>query len=188
MPFAIRHALFLVALGSSFGTRLAHAEPVTRVFINGRPTPVHFSDGDTFRVLAGPLRGASARMSGFNTLESFGPVHRWGDWHEREMYALSKLATLNAQRGVWHCTTDMERDTYGRILAFCLDLGLDQIRRGYAHAMTVDLARGDERLLEVQRDAIANRRGMWAHGVPAYVLTSAHATRDRKRTRLNSSH
>jgi endonuclease YncB( thermonuclease family) len=30
-------------------------------------------------------------------------------------------------------------------------------------------------LIEAQADAIKHRRGMWAHGVPQYVLTSLHS-------------
>ena len=33
--------------------------------------------------------------------------------------------------------------------------------------------------LNAQRDAIKNRRGMWANGVPKYVLTSLHSVDER---------
>ncbi len=150
-------------------------EPMTRVSLNGVPTPVFFNDGDSFRVLAGPLQGTTARLAGFNTLESFGPVHQWGTWNPYELYINAKMAALNARRGTWHCTSDLRRDGYGRILWNCPDLGVDHIRKGLAHAMNIDDEPARAEYLEAQREAIAERRGMWAHGVPEFVLTSAHS-------------
>lgn len=174
----VRFGAFLLAaalLGSA-GEALAQDGVPTRVFLNGVPTPVYFNDGDSFRVLGGRHYGSKARLSGFNTLESYGSVHQWGQWKAKELYYLAKLATSNARQGVWHCTSDLERDTYGRILWWCPDLAVDQVRRGYAHAMTVTLEAGDPRVVAAQQAAIRERRGMWAHGVPEYVLTSLHST------------
>ena len=67
----------LVVLGLLMAS-LASAKPQTRVLINSHPTPVYFNDGDSFTVLEGPLKDTKTRLSGFNTLESFGPAHRWG--------------------------------------------------------------------------------------------------------------
>jgi len=154
----------------------AYAEPAARVFLNGEPAPVYFNDGDSFRVLAGTYQGTKARLAGFNTLESYGPAHQWGSWTAKELYYLSKIATTNGRQGVWHCESeDLAKDTYGRILWYCEDLAVDQIRKGLAHAMTVTKEPAKPALLEAQRDAIKNRRGMWAHGVPEYVLTSLHS-------------
>ena len=164
-------ALFLPNLALAQDT-----EAVTRVYLNGVPAPVYFNDGDTFRVLAGQHKGMKARLGGFNTLETFGPVHRWGSWHAKELYAISKMATMHARQGVWHCEAkEFETDTYGRVLWSCKDLMLDMIRRGYAHALSVDYAPSDPELLAVQREAMENRRGMWAHGVPNYLITSLHS-------------
>ena len=154
----------------------ASAEPAPLVFLNNVPAAVTFNDGDSFRVLEGPNTGSKARLAGFNTLESHGPVHQWGGWHYKELYALAKMATLNARRGVWHCESkDLAADGYGRILWYCLDLAEDQIRHGFAHAMTVSDEPANPRLLAAQHDAIRHRRGMWAKGVPTYVLTSIHS-------------
>ena len=71
----------------------------TRVFINGTPVPVTFNDGDSFRVQDGTYRGSQCRLAGFNTLESFGPAHQWGDWHPYELYINAKMATINGRRG-----------------------------------------------------------------------------------------
>lgn len=147
----------------------------TRVFINGTPVPVTFNDGDSFRVQDGTYRGSQCRLAGFNTLESFGPAHQWGDWHPYELYINAKMATLNGRRGTWHCSTDGSVDGYGRVLMDCPDLATDQIRRGFAHAYQVDDTPSRPTYLRAQQDAIRHRRGMWAHGVPDYVMTSIHS-------------
>ena len=109
------------------------------VRMNGKVYPVYYNDGDTFRPLAGPWRGRPARLAGFNTLESYGPTHRWGDWTYKELFVNAKQATYSARRRIWNCKVDdAEKDGYGRILAICLDLGIDHIRNGYAHAYTID--------------------------------------------------
>ncbi len=154
----------------------AQAEPTSLVYLNGQPTPVYFNDGDSFRVLDGELVQTTARLAGFNTLETHGPVHQWGGWHRKELYALAKAATLNARRGTWHCTSDLKRDGYGRILWFCLDLAKDQVRHGYAHALVVGDEVAHPEILEAQREAIGARRGMWAKGVPTFVISSTHSS------------
>lgn len=146
-----------------------------RVFLNGVPVPVYFNDGDSFRVMDGPFKGTPCRLSGFNTLETHGPVHQWGDWHPYELYVIAKQATLNGRRGTWHCTSDGSRDGYGRLLTDCPDLAVDQIRRGYAHAMTVSDEPSPPEYLRAQQEAIDARRGIWAHGVPDFVMTSLHS-------------
>jgi endonuclease YncB( thermonuclease family) len=166
----------LVSLVSFVSAPVLAGEAYTKVFINGQPTPVTFNDGDSFRPHAGPFKGSQSRLAGFNTLESFGAVHSWGTWSARELWVLSKLATKNAQRGVWHCETDGKRDGYGRLLMICKDLAKSHIEQGLAMVMSVDQKPGDPELIEVQREAIRNRRGMWAHGIPSYVLSSLHAT------------
>ncbi len=151
------------------------AQPASLVVLNGRATPVYFNDGDTFRALEGPLSGTAARLGGFNTLESYGPVHQWSTWTFKELYVNAKQATSNARRGVWHCDADpSERDGYGRMLAVCLDLAADQIAKGYAHVYSFE-GPGHPRLLAAQRFAIARRHGMWSKGAPPLVLTSLHS-------------
>lgn len=155
---------------------------LTRVYINGRPTTVRFSDGDSFRILEGEHAQRNTRLAGFNTLESFGPAHQWGDWHPYELYVVAKQATYNAARGVWHCTTDNSADGYGRLLLDCPDLAVDQIRKGYAHTMEVDDVPSRPAYIRAQQEAMRERRGMWAHGVVDFVLTSLHS-RDEDPTR-----
>jgi len=173
-PFSL-YARWLLALLAMALPAIASAEPATKVYLNGRPAPVYFNDGDSFRVLGGPFVGSKARLAGFNTLESYGTVHQWGTWTAAELYRNAKMGTLNARQGVWHCTSDLKRDGYGRILWWCPDLAEDQIRKGFAHVMTVTDAPGEPRLVRAQRLAQQERRGMWAHGIPDYVLTSTHS-------------
>jgi hypothetical protein len=147
--------------------------------LNGVATPVVFNDGDSFRVLGGPLTGAKARLSGFNTLESHGAVHQWGDWTAKEMYILAKLATHNARDNVWECTSDGKTDGYGRMLVFCPGLAKEQIRLGLAHAMSIDDTPADAELLAAQREAIAARA---ASGPTASLSTSSPPALDPRRT------
>ena len=153
----------------------ADSRPLTLVFLNGVPSAVSFNDGDSFKVIQGNPKDTNARLSGFNTLESHGPVHRWGGWEFKELYANAKMATLNARRGVWHCDSDMSADGYGRILWHCPDLAEDQIRKGLAHAMSVTSEPAESHLLAAQHEAMREHRGMWAKGVPTYVMTSLHS-------------
>jgi endonuclease YncB( thermonuclease family) len=151
------------------------ARAQTKVILNGKPVPVHFNDGDTFRMLSGEYKDSSARLAGYNTLESYGPVHVWGGWTAKELFVLAKMGTYNARDGVWECETDGSTDSYGRILAWCPKLAEDQVRKGYAHVMSVDDQPGRAELIAAQKEAIAARRGIWAHGVPEFVLTSLHS-------------
>ncbi len=174
----IRWALGLAALALAMAPARSEAQ-TSMVRINAVARPVYYNDGDTFRVLAGPLRGRSARLAGFNTLESYGSVHRWGGWTAHELYAVAKLATLNARRGKWSCSANTaEKDGYGRLLAICPDLALDHVKKGLAHAFSIEGPSSRE-LIRAQRDAIVHRRGMWAKGVPALVLTSLHSVDER---------
>ena len=167
--------LLLTVLLLLVASSVVHGEPRTRVMVNGEPAPVFFNDGDSFRVLDGKLEGTKARLMGFNTLESFGPVHQWGSWTHKELYVVAKMATLNGRRGVWRCDSDLNRDTYGRALFDCPKLVLDQLRKGLAHTMTVTADSAPEPLLNAQKEAIDAGRGIWAHGTPAWILTSLHS-------------
>ena len=169
-PVAVLALALLTLVGGA-----AHAEPATKVFLNGVPSPVFFNDGDSFRVLSGKFEGSKARLSGYNTLESYGPAHQWGPWTAHEMFVLAKMATANARNGVWHCTSDGKLDTYGRTLWWCPELAADQIRKGLAHVLSVDSNPGNADLIKAQDEAKAARRGMWAHGIPPYVVTSLHS-------------
>jgi endonuclease YncB( thermonuclease family) len=157
----------------------AHAESRSLINLNGKDYPVFFNDGDSFRVLAGDLSGSKARLGGFNTLESYGPVHSWGTWTTKELYVIAKMGTYNAREGVWSCTSDLAKDTYGRTLWRCPKLSVDQIRKGFAHAMTITKESAHPDDVAAQKEARQNKSGMWAHGIPEYVLTSIHSVNER---------
>ena len=178
-PSPRRALLGLLALaGVAASSPTVQAEPRAHVTLNGKPVPVFFNDGDSFRVLSGTYNGAKARLSGYNTLESYGPVHQWGSWTAKELYNIAKMATLFARRGTWTCETDGKTDTYGRMLVWCPDLADALVRGGYAHVMSIDDNPGKAELLEAQKEAIENRRGIWAHGVPDFILTSLHSVEE----------
>jgi len=152
---------------------------VSIVRINGEATPVYYNDGDTWRALGGPFHRRSARLSGYNTLESYGPVHQWGGWTYKELYVNAKQATYNARRHIWNCNVDGDnKDGYGRILANCADLRESQAKKGLAHIYTIGEPAGRRDVL-AQREAMVKRRGMWAKGVPAVILTSLHSADER---------
>lgn len=169
---------------------IASGVVASKVFLNGIPTPVFFNDGDSFRVLSGKYSGSRARLAGYNTLESYGNVHKWGGWTFAELYVNAKQGTINARNGpcwddekhrikpgctdAWTCTSELKKDYYGRYLWWCEDLAKDQIRRGFAHVMSVR-GPGIPSLVAVQREAIKNKVGMWARGVPEFVITSLHS-------------
>jgi hypothetical protein len=162
----------------------------SKVFLNGVPSPVFFNDGDSFRVLDGKYKDSRARLAGYNTLESYGNVHKWGGWTFEELYVNAKQGTLNARNGpcwdnkthrpkpgctkAWHCTSELKKDYYGRYLWSCKDLALDQIRRGFAHVMSVK-GPGISVLVAAQKEAIAKKVGMWSRGVPEFIITSIHS-------------
>ncbi|MBN2191574.1 MAG: hypothetical protein JW751_02060 [Polyangiaceae bacterium] len=169
----------VLALAVTLGTATASAIPGSVVFCNGRPTPARFFDGDTMSLAAGPFADRSVRVLDVNALESYGPVHQFGRASPRELLVSAKRATHLARRGGWHCSiTRRHRDAYGRLLADCPDLGEALLRSGLGHAFSLD-GPAPERLLAAQREAIVARRGMWAKGVPAILVTSVHSASER---------
>lgn len=162
---------FLASITSFHGIASANSE----IEINGERAQVFFNDGDTFRIVTGQLAGKRSRLAGFNTLESYGPVHRWGAFKSVALKNIADEATRNARRDGWHCITGNSTDTYGRLLSVCMDLAVDQVEKGLAHVMTVTSEPADSKLVRAQEEAIRNGRGMWALGVPEFILTSLHS-------------
>jgi hypothetical protein len=69
------------------------------------------------------------------------------------------------------------------VLLDCPDLAVSQIVNGFAHAMNVDDTPSRPEYLRAQQEAIRERRGMWAHGVPLFVVSSLHSNdEDPERT------
>lgn len=147
----------------------------SEIEINGEKAQVYFNDGDTFRIITGKFAGKRSRLQGFNTLESYGAIQRWGTFTKDELLKNAHEATFNARRGGWHCTTDLSTDMYGRILSECMDLALDQIGKGFAHVMTIDKTPGNSVMVAAQHKSIEEGNGMWAKGVPEYIVSSLHS-------------
>ncbi|MEI6807013.1 MAG: hypothetical protein WCK49_11030, partial [Myxococcaceae bacterium] len=142
-------SVFLLCLGLSFSATAYNYNYSTHVNLDGKDILVYFNDGDTFQFQTNNQK-SSARLQGFNALESYGPVHQWGTWTREELYENAKAATENARAGSWHCHTAGPRDTYGRSIIDCPDLAQDQIRKGLAHAMFVDKADYNQKLIDLQ--------------------------------------
>jgi len=154
-------------------SRRPHGVPAT-LRLDGRETRVRWIDGDTFKVDSGPLEGFSTRLAGYNTLETFGPVHRIGAAGPAALWQVARDAAPLLARREWRCTTLGRRDGYGRALVACPDAALALIRAGLAMVFAMD-GPPDAALLAAQREAQAARAGLWAGGVPPLILTSVHS-------------
>ena len=121
--------------------------------------------------------GQSARLEGFNALESYGPVHRFGPG-PTELAAIAQQSTEHAKGSVWNCQVQPGSGGYGRIRVACLDLAKSLIERGLAHAFSMD-GPAAAPLLSAQRAAIESRLGMWQQGAPQAIVTSVHSLDER---------
>lgn len=144
------------------------------IVLDGVRTAVHWSDGDSFDFKSGPYQGKGTRLVGFNTLEAYGPVHRWGRWTREELYDIAKSGSALAAREVWECTTQGAPDGYGRVLVDCPKLAREMALEGVGMAYAV-FGKPPPRVLDAMHQAQKAGRGMWAKGVPSHVLTSLHA-------------
>lgn len=174
-------ALLLPLLPSPASARAAHGAPGA-VVLDGVQVAVRWVDGDTFRVAEGPFRGVSARVTGFDTLETWGPVHRWGRWAPEELLAIARGSGAHAAARTWACRRDGGRDGYGRLLVACPDLARALVTAGEALVFAID-APPDPALLAAQRDAQRRGAGIWAKGVPAVIVASAHSADEQGRGR-----
>lgn len=145
--------------------------------------PVRWSDGDTFSYKEHGEK-QTARLAGYNTLESYGPVHRWGTWTGWELYHLAKSAGPLAAAGQWNCTTLPGSGGYGRKLVDCPDLRLVLLQEGLAHLFHIDTEAAAIELT-AQQTAIANGTGMWAKGAPTLLLTSLHSEDESDKSAYN---
>ncbi len=150
------------------------------VVLDGTRVRVTWSDGDSFRVLRGPRKGQRARLAGYNTLESYGPVHFWGEASGAQLYALARRATSLARSKPWACSTvPGAAGGYGRKLVRCPAAAAELVRAGLAHVFAVDHP-PDAGLLRLQAAAQAARLGLWKRGIPAEIVTSLHSADEHK--------
>jgi len=150
------------------------------VILDGERVKVSWTDGDSFKFRGGPYEGKGVRMTGYNTLESYGPVHRWGDWTAKELYEIARTSKFVAAAEVWECTTDGELDAYQRVLVSCPGVVEATIAAGHAHVFAMVPEDVDPAMLEVQRKAIKKKWGMWAKGVPEVIVTSLHSAAENE--------
>lgn len=145
------------------------------ILLDGERVEVRWTDGDSFKIKEGPRKGMSTRLTGYNTLEAYGPVHQWGAWTAQELYALAKSSSQVAAAREWKCTAPGEVDGYHRLLVQCEGLAAEMVRTGHALAYAVDGEQVDPAVLAAQKEAMAARRGMWARGTTFGVITSLHS-------------
>jgi micrococcal nuclease len=145
-----------------------------QLIVNGERTDVKWSDGDSFKFLSGPYKGRGTRLNGYNTLEAYGPVHRWGDWTARELYNIATNASRVAASETWECTTDGKEDGYHRVLVRCPGAAKKLVSEGIAMAYDVD-GRADPQLVELMQQAMRQRRGIWEKGVADGIISSLHS-------------
>jgi len=165
-----RHILFCCLVFCSFASSAK-----SQITIDNVPAEAQFSDGDSFRILSGPLAKSRARVVGINALEAYGPVHQWGAWKANELYDISKEATKMAQKNGWNCHSLGEKDVYGRILMECTDLAQALLKKGLAHAMFLQETPSVASYVSYQKAAQDAGEGMWKKGVPSFIVTSVHS-------------
>lgn len=151
--------------------------PIDQITLDGVVVDVDWADGDSFRITSGARSGEGARIEGYNTLEAYAPVHRWGDWTYPALAEESGRSTELARGTRWACTTTDESGGFGRILVRCPDLREALLIRGLAHLFTLEAPFPPE-TVALQAEAQAARRGIWEQGVPAAIVTSVSSTAD----------
>lgn len=144
------------------------------ILLDGAVERVNWNDGDSFRITRGAREGQKARLVGYNTLESYGPVHFWGGFNGWELYRTHKAATALAKSKEWECSSNGTADTYGRVLVDCPELRRTLVAEGLAHVYQFE-GDADPELLAVQMKAQNERKGMWAKGIPKAIITSVHS-------------
>ncbi|MCA9513910.1 MAG: thermonuclease family protein [Myxococcales bacterium] len=144
------------------------------ILLDGAVERVNWNDGDSFRITKGAREGQKARLVGYNTLESYGPVHFWGGFNGWELYRTHKAATALAKSQQWVCSSNGTADGYGRILVDCPELRKTLVAEGLAHVYQIE-GDADPELLAIQMKAQNERKGMWAKGIPQAIITSVHS-------------
>lgn len=148
------------------------------VLLDGVEIAVIWDDGDTFHGKAPDGSKIKARLAGYNTLESYGPVHQWGDWTEQELYAFAKESGVFASKTVWECTDTQKGGGYGRVLVDCPGLRKAMLENGFAHPFSIG-GPSPEADLVALKVGIENKAGIWAKGAPKSVITSLHSQSEK---------
>ena len=144
------------------------------ILLRGKATPVVWQDGDTLTFVKGPLKGKTGRLVGYNTLESYGPVHRWGEWSGQELLGLAVEARRTAASSEWTCTKQKGRASYGRLLIDCPDARAALLETGLAHVFAYEGNPATEDLA-LQSAARMDSRGIWRKGRPETIISNVSA-------------
>ena len=148
------------------------------VVLDGVEIAVVWDDGDTFHGKTADGEKIKARLNGYNTLESYGPVHQWGEWTEQELYAFAKESGVFASKTVWECTDTKKGGGYGRVLVDCPELRKAMLENGFAHPFSID-GPAPEADVVALKVGIDNKAGIWAKGAPTSVITSLHSQSEK---------
>ena len=158
--------------------------------LDGVELQARWDDGDTFSAHAQDgenKKKIKARMNGYNTLESYGPVHSWGSWTEQELYRFAKESGKVAQASIWTCRDLQTGGGYGRLLVDCPDLRSQLLREGYAHPFSVENA-APQKDMEDMKYARDNKKGIWEKGTPNYLITSLHSQSEYQEKKEDGSY
>ena len=153
--------------------------PRPTVILDGEIISVEWDDGDTFHGKTSEGKNIKARLAGYNTLESYGPVHQWGEWTEKDLYAFAKESGVFASLKVWECADTKKGGGYGRVLVDCPGLRKAMLENGYAHPFSIG-GSAPEADMQALRTGMENKAGIWAKGTPKSVITSLHSQDERK--------
>jgi len=147
----------------------------SQVLLDGVVLQAKWDDGDTFSAVHPETqKKIKARLAGFNSLESYGPVHKWGDWSPKELYDIAKEAGVFASGKGWVCSDSKKGGGYGRLLVDCPDLRKAILEAGFAHPFSIGSSAPQEDL-QAMKKGIESKNGMWAKGHPSVLITSLHS-------------
>ena len=166
--------MFLFFLACFASKDKAEKKDTPQLILDDKTIDVFWDDGDTFGFFDEKGKKIKARLNGYNTLESYGPVHKWGDWTPQELYRFAKDSGDIARATVWKCKTLPKGGGYGRLLVDCPELRSELIRTGYAHPFSVN-KEAPRKDLEDLAFARNNKNGMWEKGTPNFLITSLHS-------------
>ncbi len=174
--------LFALACGPKSPEQPSPEQPVAEapqsdtptVILDGVSIAVKWDDGDTFHGTTPDGTKIKARLAGYNTLESYGPVHQWGEWTEKELYAFAKESGVFASSKIWECTDTKKGGGYGRVLVDCPQLRKEMLEQGFAHPFSIGAPAPDADL-QAMKTGMNNKAGIWGKGVPTVLITSLHS-------------
>ena len=149
------------------------------VILDGIEMEASWDDGDTFSAKH-PESGEKikARLAGYNTLESYGPVHMWGEWTAIELYEIAKEAGVLARSKNWNCVDTKKGGGYGRLLVDCPELRKEMLESGMAHVFSVGQPAPKEDL-DAMSTGMSAKKGMWRKGTPKLLVTSLHSQSEK---------